>query len=746
LHFEFHPKAFRGVRHPFAPLSIALALAVALSARAATHDLVAKLFQPFLAERVTLAPDGRHIAYTEHVKNELHIVIMTLEPPYAKMVINVDDDRAIAFSKEKERAALRFLRWATPNRLVFAPTEEVIPFPGGSKIIAPVMAVDADGKNPRTLIDASDLVASVIQPSTGEAEDHNRSSSIVGFPVGDRDHLIVQALGTTLRVAGDALDSSGAIIGSAAHAPAAQIALVLPTTLYKVDVRTGKQSRLGEEYLSGWVGYDWQGRSRVTVAAGEFSRAREFALLKPTPLKFNEPWLGPLAGHFTITPANYFGERAYPLGFDPNPDIVYVASNVGRDTFGVYALNLKTKTRTELALERPHTDLAPLEPTYPGTQLVFDEFKGRFAGVRGPGPKPVAVWQDPEIAAVQRALDRKFPQRTVEILEWSEPRNAFLIHVTGGTEPGRHFVYQRPENLVLEILRGAPWLAAADLHATEFFEFDPAPGVHLSGYLTRPHKSRLNPPPALVIFADSFPANPQPEFDRESQVLASLGFIVIRLNHRGVGGFGIKHRDAILAGVDRVPVDDALAAVDWVAARHPIDRKRVATFGNAFGGYLAVRALQLHPEAFRCAVAINAPLDLRRWVSLAAVAGGGEVGQTMDFAQEKVNFPQEVNRAFLQRGTQDLRTLSALDHPETLTNAVCLILDTQKDDEIALANSRLRDEVRKQGGVADYFTVNPDYAAGTPDARARVYDHLEEFFNLNLYDYNVKVGPTQVIK
>ena len=38
-----------------------------------------------------------------------------------------------------------------------------------------------------------------------------------------------------------------------------------------------------------------------------------------------------------------------------------------------------------------------------------------------------------------------------------------------------------------------------------------------------------------------------------------------------------------------------------------------AALGNGFGGYLALRAVQLDPEVFRCAVAINTPADLAAW-------------------------------------------------------------------------------------------------------------------------------------
>jgi pimeloyl-ACP methyl ester carboxylesterase len=718
------------VRRPFAPWFLCSAALLAAPARAVVNPAqIEALFRPFLAEQVTLAPDGRHVAYTDHSQQELAIIIMALDEPYARVRIQVADDRGLAFSKDKERPTLRFLRWATANRLVFAPSVRSFPPPpppasgGGSIIEASIMAVDADGQNPRRLIDAKDL--SIVMdagsmPAPGQDPPpvliRYRTPEIMGFAVGDREHLLVQAQGFR----------TGQVI--------------TPTELDRVNVHTGKATVIDTDNPYGTYVYDWQARRRLTYVPSANKVERAFQYQSATGIGRWKPLEEALTGwdakKLRITVENYFGEHVYPLGFDPNPDILYVASNVGRDTFGVYAFNLKTNQQTDLALEDPHVDLAPLEPSFPSAQLVFDEVRGQFAGVRSPGPQPVTVWHDPEIAAAQRNLEKKFPQRTVEILEWSAARTAFLIRVTGGTEPGRYFVFQQPENLALEILRRAPWLDAAGLHASEAFAFNTASGVHLTGYVTLPRQSRLNPPPAVVCFADGFPSAPHAEFSREAQVLAAMGFVVIRLNHRGVGGFGIKHRDAVLAGIDRVPVEDALATVDWIARRHPLDRKRIATLGNGFGGYLAVRALQLHPGAFRCAVAFNAPLDLSFWLRRPVTASLGF----------SFNFNQEVTRTFLERGPADLGALSVTSQPATLTNPVCLVLDPVRDSAITAANQRLRNQVRRQGGVADYLEVNADYAAELPQARARVYDHLEEFFNLNLYDYNVKIGPTKEIK
>ena len=130
---------------------------------------------------------------------------------------------------------------------------------------------------------------------------------------------------------------------------------------------------------------------------------------------------------------------------------------------------------------------------------------------------------------------------------------------------------------MLEVMRCRPWLNASRLHETRFFEFDATDRSRLSGYVTRPRNPPSVPPPLLVIFPSGFPGRAQPAFDPEAQVFADLGFVVARLNHRSVAGMKPVDLNELRAGIDRVSIDDAREAIEWLAARNPdrpFDRRR----------------------------------------------------------------------------------------------------------------------------------------------------------------------------
>lgn len=597
--------------HRFA-LWLAFAVAAAFTHAAPFDERVAALFRAPLAEQMALSPDGRHLAYTTQVGKDLVVMIMNVEFPGTNAKVVVDEERDVLFSQDKERAQLRFLKWATADRLVFSPTESVIDLPSsgiGPIIYSPIIAVDADGRNSKVLVDAKEFT--FYPPEDAPHGEENAATApppprwigrhldIVGFSPDSREELLIESRG------------SGRLV---------------PTERFSLNLRTGLY---------------------VPVATA------------------------------------------------------------------------------------PHPKPQP-------TQVV-DEYRGDVVGVRRNDVRPVTAWSDAVLADVQRELEKKFPRRTVEIVEWSEDRSRLLVRVTGGSDPGRGFVYQRPENLLWEFFRRAPWLNSGNLHDSRFFEFDAPDGAHLSGYLTWPNRPRLNPPPLLVCFPTGFPGHAQPAFDPEAQMFADLGFIVLRLNHRYIRGVSPAPRAGLGTAIDELSVNDALVAINWVAERnpwHPVDRRRIATLGRGFGGYLAIRALQLHPTFFRCGVALDAPMDLQPWLRpppafdlpLRTAAGTGL----------PANFFDPLHT--------DWKKLSVIAQAETLQLPAFLLVEPMRDLMVDATTAELRSKLKALRRSADFLNLDPGFAPGLPRARAAAYRKIEEFFNLRLYDYDVRIGPAKEVK
>lgn len=594
--------------------AVAALVVFAASSRAASFDArIEALFRPPLGEHIALSPDGRRIAYTAEAGGGRAIVIVPLDEPGRKLTVKIEPDRDAASAADRPPVHLRFLRWASGSRLVFAPAERVVPLPplkdkqgrvvpnpDGPTILAPIMIVDIDGKQQGTLVDArdfmetpedawrtlADLLLTPLELAASRKEPvrwRMPHLDILGFVPGGQEQLVIQTRGA-----------------------------YKPPTQHVIDVRSGNVSLFGGNW--------------------------------------------------------------------PSP---------------------------------------PAEPQ------VFDWSRLKVVGERRDAAWPATTWHDPQLAGVQRELDRKFPRRAVEILDWNYTRARVLFRVTGGSDPGRLFVWQHPENLPLEILRVAPWLSATRLNETRFFDLAAADGARLSGYLTWPRNPRATPPPLLVVFPSGFPGYAQPAFDPEAQVFADLGFAVLRLNHRSVAGFKPGDLAVLRTAVDRVAVDDARAVMERIATDNPVrrfDRDRVAVLGRGFGGYLAVRALQLAPAVFRSGIAIDAPMDLRTW--LQAQSAGDRSGP--------VKARPAVAPGLIDHAGADWQKLSVLEQSEVLTSPVLILVERGRSATVDGSTAELRTRLERLGRPPEHIELEPGFAAAQPESRAAVYRRIQDFMHRSL--------------
>ena len=88
------------------------------------------------------------------------------------------------------------------------------------------------------------------------------------------------------------------------------------------------------------------------------------------------------------------------------------------------------------------------------------------------------------------------------------------------------------------------------------------------------------------------------------QWYADGGFIVVRADGRGTPSRGRAWERAILKDLITIPLEDQVAALQAVGARHPeLDMKRVGVAGWSFGGYFSALAVLLRPDVFHAAIA-----------------------------------------------------------------------------------------------------------------------------------------------
>jgi pimeloyl-ACP methyl ester carboxylesterase len=405
--------------------------------------------------------------------------------------------------------------------------------------------------------------------------------------------------------------------------------------------------------------------------------------------------------------------------------------------------------------------------------LVFDPVRHTLAGARWPGDQGVAHWADAEIRDVQAAVDEQFPGRCVSLLGWDAERARFLILV-GGDDGGRYFVFHRANAVCVEYFQRAKINAEEANHSEPLVAALPD-GGHLAGTVLLPRHPPVAKPALLIWFHDGPWQKIAPGFQRDAQALATMGFVVAQFDYRGSTGYGLNHREAIRGAYDTVPVADAVAVIAAVAARYAFEPKRVAVGGEGFGGFLALRALELHPEIFRCGVAINAPLEIgqlreaareveRRRREFLADLGRMSVKRNRAFASPEavviepmnyamlldrparpmdgVDFDHEAARAYFG-GEIQLAKFSVTAERTRLTRPVLFLHDPANSDLAILPVQSFVAALTQRKQTAELMTLSPQFALGQPAARAAAFRHIGEFLNANLYDFKVEIGEVK---
>jgi dipeptidyl-peptidase-4 len=154
-----------------------------------------------------------------------------------------------------------------------------------------------------------------------------------------------------------------------------------------------------------------------------------------------------------------------------------------------------------------------------------------------------------------------------------------------------------------------PRLAELDLPPPEFVTVTARDGETLHGALYRPHGL---PPggkaPVLVqVYGGPHVQTVQDHWSAtvnvRAQYMASLGYLVFRLDNRGSARRGLAFEAAISGNAGDIEVRDQVDGVRFLASLPEADTSRVGVYGWSYGGYMALMCLARAPEVFSVAVA-----------------------------------------------------------------------------------------------------------------------------------------------
>ncbi|MFZ6734177.1 alpha/beta fold hydrolase [Undibacterium sp. Ji42W] len=376
-------------------------------------------------------------------------------------------------------------------------------------------------------------------------------------------------------------------------------------------------------------------------------------------------------------------DRTKEDGFSPafiSPDgQLYVTAHKGQDTTSVYRYDL----------EKNKIDDTPVISTkgfdFTGN-FIFNKKLNKLLGITYETDAAGVLWLDDKLKALQAKIDKALPN-TINSLSIATDADTQLVVVFSRSDihPGSYLIYNTKTEQFTAIGDRKPEINAKDMSYKDFVKVKARDGMEIPTYMTIPHNTTgKNLPMVVMVHGGPYVRGGHWNWNRETQFLASRGYIVIEPDFRGSEGYGKTLHKAGWRQWGLAMQDDVTDVTKWAIEKGYADPKRICIAGASYGGYAVLMGLIKEPELYRCGISWVGVTDINLLydVSWSDTAGStwARYGmpvligdQQKDAAQLKATSPVEqaqrlTKPLILAYGVEDVRV--PLVHGERFKKAV----------------------------------------------------------------------------
>jgi len=289
-------------------------------------------------------------------------------------------------------------------------------------------------------------------------------------------------------------------------------------------------------------------------------------------------------------------------GFSEDPNILYVSGLNPYGTMGLYTLDVRTGKIIDHVYSNASVDM----------YSIFDHpVTGRIAGVWYEDDYTRIKYFDDDLDLLQRSLNKALPNEVITIVNKARDTELYLVHAESDTNPGDYYFYNRAK-------RKLDWMASvrnqidANLMApTQSVSIPVRNGSNIPGYLTVPRNTKAENLPTIILpHGGPLGIRDNAEWDYEAQFYANRGYLVLKPNFRGSGGYGPAYKNAGKKQWGGLMQDDVTDATNWLIKEGMTDPKRICIVGSSYGGYAALMGAIKEPDLYKCAISTNGVIDM----------------------------------------------------------------------------------------------------------------------------------------
>ncbi|MCS6239761.1 alpha/beta hydrolase family protein [Shewanella baltica] len=455
-----------------------------------------------------------------------------------------------------------------------------------------------------------------------------------------------------------------------------------------------KPIQIAKKNIIGWI-TDRQHRARISI----YNDDTEYRIYEQAEQKRDSRLLWTFKA--------FSEDSVWPLGFDADPNILYVrAYHQGFEA--IFKVNLTDpKLTKELVYANEDTDVEG--------NLLYSKLKKKVIGISEGDGEEYTFWEK-EYVGLQNGLKAVLPNAHNYITQFSSDERRYIVYSTSSTEPGTYYFGDRDEKTLYPIANRYGRLKSELLADTQYLTYEARDKLKIDAYLTVPKGLEAKQLPT-IIFPHGGPISyDSNDFDYWAQFFANRGYAVFRMNFRGSAGYGYEFMKAGLKSWGLEMQNDVEDGTRYLIDQGISDPKRICIVGASYGGYAALMGAAMTPDLYRCAVSVGGVTDVAYLVK-----------SSRRFTNYKV-VKEQIGDDF--DALYDRSPISKADK----INIPVLLLHGDKDRVVKVQHSReMYDELKSLKKPVEYIELeNGDHYLSNNDNRLATFKALDKFLADNL--------------
>ena len=298
-----------------------------------------------------------------------------------------------------------------------------------------------------------------------------------------------------------------------------------------------------------------------------------------------------------------------PLVFDADNSTLFVSYRPpDKDKAAIYTYNTKTRKFGDIAFQHPIVDLPESR-----SDMIWSRPRNKLLGLRYDANEIGVVWEDAEMARLQKSIDAALPSTTNDIFLAADAENRALVFAHSDRDPGAYYLFDRETKKLELLVHTRSWIDPKLMAERRFIRYKARDGMEIPAWITIPQGGGKNLPLVVNIHGGPWARSyHQIEWGRwpDAQFLASRGYMVLEPEPRGSTGWGDKHLISSWKQWGQTMQDDITDGALYLVKEGLVDKSRMCVFGGSYGGYASAMALVKDPDLWACGVPIVAVTDL----------------------------------------------------------------------------------------------------------------------------------------